>query len=376
MIRSISQKFNLFYNKVTILKAQDQDQSNLSLLPPPPTWSRILIWSLGSGATFLLIWSMVVKVDERVIFNGEITTSSPEVSISIQDSGIIKDIYTKPHSAINENDLILIFDDNESSVQLKSIAQRIKLTNLRKISDQKLYQLKEKRLKEQISLDKELLNRMEQLLIVGAIEKTQVLKQRSELSQGLIQVSSLREESQKSEYQLEQLLEELKVSEMELKEKLNRFQIRSPVTGFVQQMKYQTIGERVQRGEVILTIIPKKDLIARVSIPSNLKGPVEINSPATISVDAFPEGEYGSIEAVVSSISPMTINSNNNSKSPVKLYNADLKLIESSNPDLFNLDKLRPGMFVSAQMVLRDKPVITTVFKVLEKVFDPLTEQR
>ena len=125
-----------------------------------------------------------------------------------------------------------------------------------------------------------------------------------------------------------------------------------------------------------MTIIPKKDLIARVSIPSNLKGPVEINSPATISVDAFPEGEYGSIEAVVSSISPMTINSNNNSKSPVKLYNADLKLIESSNPDLFNLDKLRPGMFVSAQMVLRDKPVITTVFKVLEKVFDPLTEQR
>ena len=217
---------------------------------------------------------------------------------------------------------------------------------------------------------------MEQLLIVGAIEKTQVLKQRSELSQGLIQVSSLREESQKSEYQLEQLLEELKVSEMELKEKLNRFQIRSPVTGFVQQMKYQTIGERVQRGEVILTIIPKKDLIARVSIPSNLKGPVEINSPATISVDAFPVGEYGSIEAVVSSISPMTINSNDNSKSPVKLYNADLKLIESSNPDLFNLDKLRPGMFVSAQMVLRDKPVITTVFKVLEKVFDPLTEQR
>ena len=46
---------------------------------------------------------------------------------------------------------------------------------------------------------------MEQLLVVGAIEKTQVLKQRSELSQGLIQVSSLREESQKSEYQLEQL---------------------------------------------------------------------------------------------------------------------------------------------------------------------------
>ena len=164
---------------------------------------------------------MVVKVDERVIFNGEITTSSPEVSISIQDSGIIKDIYTKPHSAINENDLILIFDDNESSVQLNSIAQRIKLTKLRKISDQKLYQLKEKQLKEQISLDKELLNRMEQLLVVGAIEKTQVLKI-SELSQGLIQVSSLREESQKSEYQLEQLLEELKVSEMELG-KLNDF---------------------------------------------------------------------------------------------------------------------------------------------------------
>ena len=140
-------------------------------------------------------------------------------------------------------------------------------------------------------------------------------------------------------------------------------------------MKYQTVGERIQSGETVTTIIPKRDLIARVNIPSNLQGPVEKNSPATVSVDAFPVGDYGSIDAVVYSVSPMTIEKND-SRSISKLYNADLKLIKANNPDLFSLDELRPGMFVSAQIVLRDKPIITTVFNVLEKVFDPLTEQR
>ena len=88
---------------------------DLALLPPPPVWSRILIWTLGSGTTFLIIWSFVVKVDERVIFSGEITTSSPEVIVSIQDPGVIKQIATRPHQAIERGDIILVYDDDRPS---------------------------------------------------------------------------------------------------------------------------------------------------------------------------------------------------------------------------------------------------------------------
>lgn len=349
---------------------------DLALLPPPPVWSRILIWTLGSGTTFLIIWSFIVKVDERVVFSGEITTSSPEVLVSIQDPGVIKQIATRPHQAIDRGDIILVYDDDQTHLKLANIKQKRKLLELRKESDFNLYSLRKTQIQQQIELDIDLLERMEFLLASGAIEKTQILKQRSQVAKGRIQQSSLDEERQRIEYEVQQSLEDLLTTEEELKARASSFTVRSPVAGFVQQMRYQTVGERILGGEVIATIIPKRDLIARVSIPSKLQAPVEINSKATVSVDAYPAGDYGSINAVVRSLSPMTIDENKNQSSDKKLYNADLTLLNPTNPELLQTDDLRPGMFVTAQMVLRDKPVITTIFNVLEKVFDPLTEQR
>ena len=349
---------------------------DLALLPPPPVWSRILIWTLGSGTTFLIIWSFVVKVDERVMFNGEITTSSSEVRVSIQDPGVIKQIATRPHQAIDKGDIILIYDDDQTQLKIANIRQKKNLLELRKQSDLNMYKLRKIQIQEQIDLDVDLLKRMEFLMDSGAVEKTQILRQRSQVARGKIQKSSLEEERQRIEYEMQQRLEDLLTSEEELKARASSFIVRSPVTGFVQQMRYQTVGERILGGEVIATIIPKRDLIARVSIPSKLQAPVEINSKATVSVDAYPAGDYGTINAVVKSLSPMTIEENSNQPSGKKLYNADLTLLKPTNPELLQLDYLRPGMFVTAQMVLRDKPVITTIFNVLEKVFDPLTEQR
>ena len=349
---------------------------DLALLPPPPVWSRILIWTLGSGTTFLIIWSFVVKVDERVIFSGEITTSSPEVIVSIQDPGVIKQIATRPHQALERGDIILVYDDDQTQLKLANIKQKRKLLELRRKSDFNLYSLRKTQIQQQIELDIDLLERMEFLLASGAIEKTQILRQRSQVAKGRIQQSSLEEERQRIEYEVQQSLEDLLTTEEELKARASSFTVRSPVAGFVQQMRYQTVGERILGGEVIETIIPKRDLIARVSIPSKLQAPVEINSKATVSVDAYPAGDYGSINAVVRSLSPMTIDENKNQSSDKKLYNADLTLLNPTNPELLQTDDLRPGMFVTAQMVLRDKPVITTIFNVLEKVFDPLTEQR
>ena len=368
--------FSSFIGKIKKVKIDKKSiPPELALLPPPPIWSRLLIWTLGSGTVFLLVWSLVVKVDDIVLFNGEITTSSPEVRISIQDPGIIKRIDTKPHQAINKDEVILVYDDEQIDLRINSIRQRITLLELKLISDLNLFKLRRQQTIQQLELDENLLARMEFLLRSGAVEETQVLKQRTQITKGKIQLSSLDEERQRSEYQIQQSLEELKSSEEDLTSRKKRFTVLSPVTGYIQQMKYQTIGERIQSGEVIATIIPKRDLIARISIPSKLQAPVEINSEATVSVDAFPSSDYGSINAVVKSLSPTTVENSRNSSAPSKQYNADLELLNATNPDLLQLEFLKPGMFVTAQMVLRDKPIITTVFKMLDKIFAPLTEQ-
>ena len=160
--------------------------------------------------------------------------------------------------------------------------------------------------------------------------------------------------------------------------KRDRFTVRSPVTGYIQKLKYESVGEQIQAGEEIASIIPKLGLIGRVSIPSKLKAPVEVNAPATVSVDAFPADDYGTINAFVRSISPMTEANRGEQQqnSQGKLYNADLTLVAPDMPDKLSINDLRPGMFISAQMVLRNKPVITSVFNILDDVFKPLSEQR
>ena len=74
---------------------------------------------------------MVVKVDERVVFNGEITTSSPAVIVTVQDTGVIKQIFTKPHQAVKKDDLIFVFDDDQTSIRFESVIQRKALLVLR-----------------------------------------------------------------------------------------------------------------------------------------------------------------------------------------------------------------------------------------------------
>ena len=101
---------------------------------------------------------------------------------------------------------------------------------------------------------------------------------------------------------------------------------------------------------------------------------MELNTPADIDIDAFPTSDYGSIRAVVSSISPTTRQSSNQSSD--KAYEADLRLITPQNPKKLSIDDLRPGMAITAKIRLREKPIISTVFNFLDGLFEPINEQR
>lgn len=349
-----------------------------ALLPPSPIWSRILIWTLGSGSVFLLIWSFVVKIDETVVFSGELTTSVQAVSLSVPDRGVINQVNVRPHKFVNKGDVLFVFSDDETDLRLVSIRRKLKLLKLRKVSDINLNKLRQEQIIEQIRYKADLLARHEYLLKSGAIEETQVLQLRSDLAKARLELGSLKEESQRSQYQIDQSIEEFTNSIKELEAKRERFTVRSPVTGYIQKLKYESVGEQIQAGEEIASIIPKLGLIGRVSIPSKLKAPVEVNAPATVSVDAFPADDYGTINAFVRSISPMTEANRGEQQQNAqgKLYNADLTLVAPDMPEKLSIDDLRPGMFISAQMVLRNKPVITSVFNILDDVFKPLSEQR
>ena len=168
--------------------------------------------------------------------------------------------------------------------------------------------------------------------------------------------------------------EQLDTSIKELEAKLDRFKIESPVNGFIQTLNYQSTGQLIQAGEVVITIIPDMDLVAKVSIPSKLSAPVDLDSLATLDIDAFPSSDFGAIEATVVSISPMS--SAGSSQSPQKNYQAILSLDQPEAPEKLALTDLRPGMGLSAKLRLREKPIISTIFDFMADLFEPLTENR
>ncbi|WP_156486878.1 HlyD family secretion protein [Prochlorococcus sp. MIT 1303] len=354
--------------------SSDSLQADLALLPPPPVWSRVLIWTLGSGSVFIIIWSVFARVEETVMLQGEIATANPAVQVAAQYPGEISSILIRPHQPIESGDPLIIYGDDETALRLDSLRTRSKLLAFQSEKEMKMYDYRMLESEDQLKLDKDLLQRLTGLLEEGAIQETQVLEKRTQVKKSQLAISSLIVEKQHALHKIEQNNEEINASIRELEAKTKRFTITAPVKGFIHEVKYQSPGERIQPGEVVATIIPDRELIAKVRIPSKLSAPVEVETSASLEVDAFPSSEFGSVEAKVISLSPMT--SNESRDSAQKIYSADLKLVKTSLPDQLSLDQLKPGMAITARLKLRDKAVITTVFDVLSKLFTPLNEQR
>ena len=356
------------------VSTETKNQSDFNLLPPPPIWSRIMIWTIGSGSIFVLTWSIFTKVEETVMLQGELTTDRSTVSISTKDQGVLSSILIKPHQEINEGQVLLKFKDDETYLRIDSLKKRLSYLKSQTEKDKNTFDLKIKQTNEQLKLDELLLDKYMLLALEGAISKIQYQEKRTEFINLSTSLETLLVEAQSTQLLNQEKMEQIQNSINELVAKSQRFSIVSPTDGYIQEIRYQTPGERIQPGEVIVTIIPKGELIARIKIPSNLSAPIKISYPATLDIDAYPSSDFGMVNAEVTSVSPMSGPANRDS--PQRIFTADLKILSSVSPDLLDLNDLLPGMAVTARLRLREKPIITTVFDILSDVFDPLSEKK
>lgn len=372
MRKTVSQ----FYKKVSEkIVNSDAAESQRNLLPPPQLWSRVLIWTLSLGALTLITWSVVIKVEDTIILTGEITTNKPEAKVLAKDDGLIVEVLTKQFNAISKGDVILTYADNQIDIQLINLQGKLLLLNSRKAKDFEVFNFKRQQIIEQISLDQSIGKRLQKLFLVGAVEETKLLSNKSSIIKLQLSLASLESEQARLESTTDIEINAAKAQIRQLEYKKSFFTVKAPIDGIIQDFKYQTVGERLVAGDVIATIIPSVDLIARVNVPSTISAPVELGKEATVDVDAYPSSDYGSINARLVSLSPKTI-SNQNQPSAQKLYIADLELVSATMPEKLNIQNLTPGLFVTARLKLREKPIISTIFSSLDGLFTPLSEQK
>ena len=348
--------------------------ADLALLPPPAVWSRVLIWTLAAGSIGLSLWSVLTKVEETIVLLGELKTEKPAVQVSALDAGVVSAVHVKPHQQVAAGQALITYTDDETNDRLKSQLNLLKLLNRQQEQDERIFLLRQRQIEEQIVLDRNLLQRLENLRSVGAIQETQILEKRGQILKAEISLNTLEEEMKRAKTQSDQQIENFNQTIRELKSKKKRFTVQSPVKGTVQEIRYQTSGERIQPSDLIGVIIPEQTLTARVRIPSKLSAPIEVKTPASVDIDAFPASDHGSVEAVVDSVSPTT--SQESGQNTQKFYTADLRLLGPQNPQKLNMIELKPGMALTARIKLREKPVAAIIFNFIGDLFTPLTENR
>ena len=351
-----------------------QPPADLALLPPPTVWSRVLIWTLGTGSLGILLWSTVTKVEETVILAGEITTEKPGVQVTAVDPGTITEVHVQIHQRVIAGDVLITYNDNETEQRLQSKLREKAEVETQLNENQTIFSLRRKQTKQRLALDLDLLQRLENLLAVGAIQETQILEKQAEITKSEITLESLASEQIRSKAQFNEKIIKIKQEIRELQAKKGRFEVSSPITGFVQELRHQTIGERIRPSDTISVIVPAQGLKAIVSVPSRLSAPLKADASADVDIDAFPASDYGSVKAIISSISPTTSSLSNQASD--KAYEADLKLITPQNPKKLSLGDLRPGMGITAKIRLREKPIISTVFNFVGDLFEPINQQR
>ena len=374
IIHKNQKRFQHFIAQITASKNEQPPTADLALLPPPATWSRVLIWTLGTGSLGIITWATLTKVEETIILAGEITTEKPGVQVTAVDPGIVTSVHVEMHQKVDAGETLITYNDDETDKRLESQLRQKRELETQQKENQIILSLRRKQAKKRLALDQNLLQRLEKLATIGAIEETQILEKKAEIDEREISIESLKSEQNRTNAQSNQKLIEVNQIIRELEAKKERFEVKSPITGFVQELRHQTIGERIRASDTIGVVVPERGLKAIVRVPSKLSAPLELNTPADIDIDAFPSSDYGSVRAVVSSISPTTRQSSNQSSE--KAYEADLQLVSPDNPKKLSIDDLRPGMAITAKVRLREKPIIATVFNFLDGLFEPINEQR
>ena len=371
---AIKKSLQRLFQAINFNENSQQQDADLSLLPPPAVWSRVLIWTLGTGTFGIILWSTLTRVEETIVLVGEITTEKPGVQVTAVDAGIVTGVNVRMHQKVKAGEILITYDDDETDKKIESQLKLKGEIEAQHQENQIILSLRRRQALRRLELDQNLLQRLEQLLEVGAIQETQILEKKAEIDETKISIESLESERKRTMAQSNQKIIEIEQSIRDLEVKRERFQVRSPITGFVQELRHQTIGERIRPSETISMVVPGQGIKAIVNVPSKLSAPLELNTSADVDIDAFPASDFGSIRAVVSSISPTTRQSS--SQSNEKAYEADLRLLSPQNPKKLRIDDLRPGMSITAKIRLREKPIISTVFNFLDGLFEPINEQR
>ncbi len=168
-------------------------------------------------------------------------------------------------------------------------------------------------------------------------------------------------------------LEQIQQSVLAYKDKIRRTDVKSPVTGTINKVNFNTIGGVIRSGEPIVEIVPdESDLIVEANIKPKDIGFIHIGQEATVKLTAYDFSIYGGLKGTVEQISADTFtNQRGESYYTIRVRTGNRSLKTSTQE--FNVI---PGMQAEVDILTGKKSVLKYVFKpLLRAKMNALTER-
>ena len=297
-----------------------------SILQQGRFWMRTVTWTLIGTTVFGVAWLALARTEEIVVAPGQLEPVGSVQDIQMPVGGVADQILVKDGDRVEAGQVLMKLDTEASEEQRNSLEQTIKLKQkqLRLKEEEKLNTMQVNQeevlmLERNLELQLEILQRFEQLEREGAASELQYLNQqnvvaetRGRLMQSkadrLRQIALLDQQTA----QLKSELADLNRRLVETKVTLRYQQLKSPVDGVVFDLKPTSRGFTAQSTQTVMKVVPMGLLEAKVEVPSNKIGFVQVplGCPekrdacmnADISIDSFPSSDFGVLKGKLTRI--------------------------------------------------------------------------
>ena len=333
-----------------------------------PIWMRATTWGLMGTAAFAVGWLAIAKTEEIVTVTGKLEPLGSVQEIQMPLGGIASAILVKDGEEVKAGQVVMRLDAETTQQQLDSFQESFKLKSkqleLKQIELEQYLLLNNEEvtmLKQNLSLQKQILARYKRLSEQGATAELQYLQQLNTVAEvnGKLKQTIVDRKRQKAIQ--DQQIQQLKAESEQLQARITeasvnlRYQVlRSPVHGIVFDLKPRGEGYAAQGTETVMKIVPYDTLQARVEIPTNQIGFVKVGMPADVSIDSFPATDFGVLEGEVKSIGSDALAPSQEENRQQYQYPAMIQL-DSQKLKLRDGNKLplQVGMSVTSNIKLR-----------------------
>ena len=297
-----------------------------SILQQSRLWMSTVTWALIGSTVFGVTWLALARTEEIVIASGQLEPVDSVQDIQMPLGGVVDQILVKEGDQVEAGQVLMKLDTEASEEQRNSLEKTIKLKQeqltLKQEEKRNTMQMNQEEvvmLENNLALQAEILGRYEQLQAAGAFSEVQYLNQqnivaetRGKLMQSkaerLRQIALLDQQTA----QLKSELADLNGRFVESRVTLRYQQLRSPVDGVVFDLKPTSRGFTAQSTQTVMKVVPMGSLEAKVEVPSNKIGFVQVPKgcpqdrdacmSADISIDSFPSSDFGVLKGKVTRI--------------------------------------------------------------------------